>query len=615
MSGEDPLVQYESGGQASVINYNIPLPTSYGCRSIVELDFPSSYFRSHADEKPGSTIRDDLADRPIEDIRDRVAQAMREGFYDPILFEHIDIGQESPVQPGGPQPVDPAPWGGDGARGGAIDRSEMSDTVREIVESPAAMDALAEHIRLRDLQNVRTDGGAAAAAAGAIEQESLGEFDYDDYLSVKNYFRPVASLTPEQVARRVKDGQFMYLRSTLHGDVVPGFAPEPVEPEPQFAIVERYRISNFLGNYGAGRTLKTFSLFPGEETTITLKTYRNEKRSRQEAASIFESSSREAAYEFERELQTETTSSVKETKKRNWKAGGKAELNLGIFKVGGGGGGGGSSTAVREHTARSVASASSRHAAKASAKREVEVNSEAKESVETGEERLIERKIENINVSRTLNLVFRQLNQQYLTLFHLTDVRIAFSNGFPGSYREAPLYELDQLVDDVVTDDDQAAVKQGILEELSRIYDYRGEAHDDFVEQVERGDHSYWRVNEDLETTFEDEATGLSKTVPGVVLSGTVNAIRTDGVIVEALLGRGEALDDYSQALQSEAVRARDLNNDLLATEIDRAELGMELVENDDNEGAAVYHKVFAEEEEDEDEAEAEPIERRTDDD
>ena len=38
-------------------------------------------------------------------------------------------------------------------------------------------------------------------------------------------------------------------------------------------IVETLTLSSFLGAYGAGRVLRTFSLLPGERTTISLKTF------------------------------------------------------------------------------------------------------------------------------------------------------------------------------------------------------------------------------------------------------------------------------------------------------------------------------------------------------
>jgi hypothetical protein len=39
---------------------------------------------------------------------------------------------------------------------------------------------------------------------------------------------------------------------------------------PRLMIVEIYRLSSFLGNYGAGRVVKTFSLLPGEKTKISV---------------------------------------------------------------------------------------------------------------------------------------------------------------------------------------------------------------------------------------------------------------------------------------------------------------------------------------------------------
>lgn len=52
------------------------------------------------------------------------------------------------------------------------------------------------------------------------------------------------------------------------------YIKEPKTPVPYFAIVEEYTTCSYLGDYGAGRTIKTFSLLPGEKTTITVRTYK-----------------------------------------------------------------------------------------------------------------------------------------------------------------------------------------------------------------------------------------------------------------------------------------------------------------------------------------------------
>ena len=45
---------------------------------------------------------------------------------------------------------------------------------------------------------------------------------------------------------------------------------EPVVPK--FFIIQVLGISSFMGDYGLGKTVKTFSLLPGEETKISMKT-------------------------------------------------------------------------------------------------------------------------------------------------------------------------------------------------------------------------------------------------------------------------------------------------------------------------------------------------------
>ena len=65
------------------------------------------------------------------------------------------------------------------------------------------------------------------------------------------------------------------------------------------------------------------------------------------------------------------------------------------------------------------------------------------EWLETEEQTEIGREIENINVGRTLNFVFRQMNQEFITILHLVDVRVAYFNGDPDYTREVTLPQLD----------------------------------------------------------------------------------------------------------------------------------------------------------------------------
>ncbi len=81
--------------------------------------------------------------------------------------------------------------------------------------------------------------------------------------------------------------------------------------------------------------------------------------------------------------------------------------------------------------------------------------------------------------------------------------------------------------------------------------------------------------------------------MPGVILAAKKIVMRTEGVIVESLLGQAEALDDYSRGLQEEAVRERRLSNDQAEAELEKARLANEIVKNGDSGAAAVFAQVF----------------------
>lgn len=122
------------------------------------------------------------------------------------------------------------------------------------------------------------------------------------------------------------------------------------------------------------------------------------------------------------------------------------------------GGVSGGSTAAREQFATTQ-----KQAASSSAKRDVEVNSNFQTTSEEGVETATTREIQNINVGRTLNFTFRQMNQEFITLLHLVDVRVAFFNGYAESKEEVPLSQIDVLMEKYVVEDQRAKVKETIL--------------------------------------------------------------------------------------------------------------------------------------------------------
>lgn len=263
----------------------------------------------------------------------------------------------------------------------------------------------------------------------------------------------------------------------------------------------------------------------------------------------------------------------------------------------------------------------SESSSKASSHREVEVNTSQETSEESGYEKTTERDIENVNLSRTLNFVFRQLNQEFITVFHLEDVRVAYASGAVSTtpsgqgidgleYREVPLWKLDDLLSDVIVEEHRETVRDLIDQELRNVMDHDGDGHSiveeeeiedtngevvDTYLQVEPGIHEYT----DPRVAPSAEADQQPIRVPGVILDVDRNRMRTDGVIVEALLGKGEALDEYSSGIQHADLSEQRLENDRLEAEIDQQELAAEIVESGNQGAAERYATVFDRDEDD----------------
>jgi hypothetical protein len=438
-------------------------------------------------------------------------------------------------------------------------------------------------------------------------------------------------------------------------DIIQPRPRPPLAIYPKILFFEKLQISSFLGNYGAGRVIKTFSLFPGEKTKISVKTYQKtvqkEETTVNFGSSILDSVTEEAAVDFENSIQSESSNKYTESeadilnsqKNYNKKEGsGNAKVLWGLVEAGGAGGSESSNEvsgewgtrSARESFAHTVSNALFKHSARASSKRDVEINTSEEQSIstssETSAERTIERQLENVNVSRTLNLVFRQMVQEYISVLHLTDIKIGLYDESPGPYPQYAIHELDKFMDAYFTDDPgiRAAVLEGIIRELFFIFDYRDEARQ-FLEQVNLTfptatiagldihlpeGLSYLRVNKSLTTRLAGHE---FIEVPGVVLQENVITMRTEGVVVDGFLGSGgdpEAglLDTYSAGLQTEAIREKTLNNAMRQEEISKIELGREVVTNGDEAQARRFRRVFCckadcKEEQEESEPDANP--------
>lgn len=382
----------------------------------------------------------------------------------------------------------------------------------------------------------------------------------------------------------------------------------PVPILHRLLLVEDMRLSSFLGAYGAGRTIKTFSLLPGERTKISIKTYLRTATDAKRASSILDSFTEESATDFQTTMENEQSSKNLVEESSNYKVGAEANAHWGWGSAKVSAEASGGTNAAREELAKNIATATQKHAARASSKRDVQVNTSFEVKEEAGEETSIERQIENINLSRTLNFVFRQMNQEFISLLHLVDVRIGYFrvDAVPGqaepvtTYREATLPQLDGLLAEVIVPAHREEVRDTILHQLQHVFDYQ-DGHHCLVETktmtddsgAELPNSSYLRIRKDLVSRYEDPATGTQVSVPGVILAVVKNVLRTDGVIVEALLGQGDALDEYAQRLQQLEVNRREAEQAQEAAKAEQAALVNQVVRDGDTERARLLAELI----------------------
>ena len=548
-----PLLDLDPSGVPTLLKYQLPESTSYRGRNVIELPIPVESFVF----KPSATLP--------KDSNKQVGQPSAEGKEitsapptsappgTGLLVNKLDAYRQ-PVDPTGrplsrqfgrPAPPQPsrAPASGSPASDnpsnpfeGALSRAKTTGFL-----DPKLFPLMAGAGDAMDLQGVRTalekiSVPEVAAILGqgthdfAVYRDTTGEYKY------------------RFVRRRVID-----------------------EPRPTMLLIEQYRLSSFLGQYGAGRTIKTFSLLPGERTTVYIRSYKANSKTMQRASSILDSATQEAEREFELTTQNEQTSQDNIDSSFEYHAQlsvtGSATWGWGDASVSASGGIAGSTNAARELFAKNMSNAVQQHADRASSYREVSVVTSFESHEESSEEQWVERQLTNLNVSRTLNFAFRQMNQEYITVLHLTDVRVAYFNGYRESRDEVALHDLDKLLETYVTPEKRATVRQAVQDALMSTVDFRDVKPEAFFLTNQDGT---LRVNRAFKSTFNSsDGSGPPITVPGVIVGVDTHIMRTDAVVVDSFLGQGDALDAYSHGLQEESLREQRLANDQRALQVE----------------------------------------------
>jgi hypothetical protein len=488
-----------------------------------------------------------------------------------------------------------------------IPRNNVFDTVANLDKAAAAKKLLKSnrlsHQIVATAQSTTLLSADDASMDAGSDSKSLQPPPTQDETTTQNHLalphQGFSQAAANQIADFIEDGKVPVVL-----DKFGGFSKEiatvqrPERTNPSIYVMEEYTTASFLGDYGAGKVLNTFSLLPGEKTTISIKTYKESNTTRSRAENLLDSFSENSTNEMEKWMQDETdvqdanktetkfdTKVSLEAKVKLWSVGNLTAKAEACYSK--------NSTASRTANAKSLSKAMDKHVAQSNSNRQVNVNTSSSESVKEGEEQSTVRELLNLNKSRTLNFVFRQMMQEYVCLTYLSNIQIVFTNGYPESTKVVSLEDLDSLLDTYVHDTQW--VKRQILKHYCKVLNYLDEPKD-FLEEMsvklgecvdESFEDRFYRICKGLEDSYTSG--GLRITIPrGVILTAQSYILETAGVVADAFLGQGEALDCFNMKMQDAESIRRNLDNMEVLQRI-------QLIEDlgDPNRKAELYKRVY----------------------
>ena len=533
----------QGANRAASINYDIPLPGAYSFERIVPMAIAAKAFTEDA-RNAGRPLTEVIGATEADSEITRVDEADLVALYMDLLTpdaQPISLSASRPWL---------RVWTRDGEAEAATERATVSEAA------------------------------IATSAVAALAQDQAAHIDRAPTASIR--------LPAPGVGRSIRSVE--YDISSSVGS--------------RIALVETWQLSSFLGDYGLGRTLQTFSLLPGERTTITIETWRTETSTREEGSSIFDSADSSAESRFTEAVERQTGSAFQDQGGWALSLGAKASAsgNIGIAQasVSVEAGFNANHQEARQEFANNVAQSGSEHADQVNTSRQQSVQSSSTATSQAGTAETTLREISNTNLRRVLNFVFRELNQKYITVVSLRDVRLAFYNGNADSAEVVPLSELRRLLSKYIVPAESEGVARAILRMVAECLDYEEQPQRMLQVGTREGGVFQWQDvtlsnNGDIE--FDDSPLAdqylwrivhapIGQTddqgfpaVPGVITQVQEVVVRTDTLVVEALLGQADALDPYATQLQALDLALRQADIDARKVGTERVEKALEIID------------------------------------
>lgn len=556
----EPLLKLQEGGKAPILNYSLQQDTSFTAYSSLSMNLPDAYFTPLAKQIPeGLPTRTEPLSVPY--LASSFAITYDDGVVEPMAWGNIEVLSAGELM--------------------ALRRQAQGLNMDSAVRTKRLNDLIISNITVEEA-SATLEGGDNQLVGFPTIARTWKEI-LEDYLEGYN---------PTYIAAQRNLGYPIIITERNGGGKRITYGTRPSEggiitATPQLYFVEEYQTISFARDYGAGKTLQIHSLFPGEKTTVTIKTFKELKTVKSNAENIIDSFSQESAKEFEDILERESSKNT--TKTRGGGANANANVSLSPPKGGSGSVGGGahfSASNTRISNTRNLSKAVSKSVDKSNSSRQININTSTQETQTESEEVATVRQFENINKSRVLNLAFRELLQQYITIVYLRDVKIMFSNGHAEYDLIYSIEDLNELLATHIIDDaKREEVKDLILFEYGKL---KKEGNNDkitttlsneqegLIEAFSQTNFSgesirYLRKNTNLQNIYRHTPEDIKGyAVDGVILDVQQYTLRTPAVVVDAFLGQGEALDCFAVKLLEADITKANIANDKTRLENER---------------------------------------------
>jgi hypothetical protein len=297
---------------------------------------------------------------------------------------------------------------------------------------------------------------------------------------------------------------------------------------PQLFLVETYRLTTLRTASGKGAHIQSISLFPGEEKTVEIRTSFLATQDRTRTTTVMESDDETVAQNFNEHIaKSANEHQSKDSYDYNLNANfhGDASVGLGSGEANASLAAKGGSNDVRSDFGHAVESAADKQIGQTSASRNQFISSGSSDDKTSTEMTTVSTdKIKNPNPTHTVNVLWYQLLDQYMSFLAIADVEVGYRTTLPEEAARVPLHDLDKLLGRVAAPDKRDPLRQAIKNELGAILDFQG-SPTNIVDEVSAGAGlSVLRLKPNLQTSF------TLKNSSG----DPVRSIKVDGLLIKA---------------------------------------------------------------------------------